>query len=284
MTYLETVARNTIWRTGVLTEPPKNRGGRPTFIPTGENEAWLRVLEEPKVGLRYLMAGDVSSDRDMSPQGSQDPDRDKHSFGVFREAYTDQRGIFYRRRLVARLQFDCQDGHRLLAWKLALISAYYGNCVAAPEMNNHGLALAVKLNDLKVPLLKRKWIDPKTEREKEIIGWETNRVTRPLIIEELAEAIRCVTDEQRPAGLEAFCPRAAGELASFVKYRDGSAAAAEGCHDDDVMMLAIGNYLCPNATLFEREAPVNLGRVDSYADVTANGNPSGQRSSPVPLR
>ena len=56
------------------------------FVKTDENEAWLRVLERPEDGLRYIITGDVSCDRDISPDPTQS-DRDKHAFGVFRAPF-----------------------------------------------------------------------------------------------------------------------------------------------------------------------------------------------------
>jgi hypothetical protein len=67
------------------------------------------AIERPREGLRYILVGDVSCDRDISPDPTES-DRDKHSFGVFRAPYTSE-GKFHRGRLVARLAWPCEDGH-----------------------------------------------------------------------------------------------------------------------------------------------------------------------------
>jgi hypothetical protein len=258
LAWLESVSRTVTWEEGLLTPGDPLRHSMPIFLRRGPNEAWLRVIEHPREGLRYIVVGDVSCDRDISPDPTES-DRDKHSFGVFRAPYTSAEGKFHRGRLVARLAWPCEDGHDVLAKKLHLISQWYGNCPIAPEMNNHGLSLANKLIDRKAKLFSREYLDPKTGKGHFVYGWETGPKTRPDLLDELASSIRDVDDPSKTNGIEILCPHAVSELMTFVKGSGSNGGvAASGCHDDDVIMCAIGNKLMDGAALYQK--PVVAGR------------------------
>ena len=277
LTYLEAIARATKWNTGVLSDKV-GPGARPSFIPTSESESWFRMLEDPTEGLSYILITDVSSDRDMS-KDVMETDLDKHSAGVFRAAYTDNLGVFRRAKLVARLAWPCEDGHDVYAMKLHLISQFYGDCPIVVEMNNHGLSLANKLKARGAVLFTRTFIDPKTNKSHQVVGWETTNKTRPDMIDSLASAIRDVDDPTKTNGLEVFCPHAVAELTTFVKT-NGRAEAAAGCHDDDVIMIAIGNYLIGSAQRFvkriHRSAMPNDGYKESRALLGKLGSVMGK--------
>lgn len=276
MAWLEAVALPAVWELGVLTDGEPLRHAGPVFVKTAENEAWLRVREKPMEGLRYIVAGDVSCDRDISPDPTES-DRDKHSFGVFRAPYTDRLGQFRRKKLVARLTWPCEDGHDILAKKLHLMSQWYGNCPIAPEMNNHGLSLANKLIALKANLFKRTYIDPKSGKTHEIYGWETTKTTRPDLIDELASSIRDVEDPSKTNAIDVDCPHVVAELKTFEKGSgDNGGLAASGCHDDDVLMLGIGNKVMDGAALYQKPVMKRKEPSDGYRTERAGADESGR--------
>jgi hypothetical protein len=65
----------------------------------------------------------------------------------------------------------------------------YGNCLVAPESNNHGHATITKLKDIYYNIFKEvkkdKQIDVKTEN----LGWRTDRATKPKMIFDLNTAV-----------------------------------------------------------------------------------------------
>ena len=269
MNYLQSLASATAWKKGQLTDPKENHS-YPSFIPTGDNESWFWMCEEPKVGLRYLISCDVASDRDVSPKGATDSNPDRHVPMVLRAAYTDQNGVFHRKKQVARLSSPCTLGHDKLAYQIHMVSRFYGNCVIAVEMNNHGLNLFTRLKDRGANLLMRKVIDPKTSRETEVYGWTTTTQSRQAILEELSIAVREADMPESPDGIEVTCHYTVAELLTFQIDKDGKAQAATGCHDDEVISLAIGNYLINSATKYAQAQSPSLRPRDNYR-VAQNG-------------
>jgi hypothetical protein len=262
MNYLQKLAQSIQWGSGVLSEIPiVATGTRPQFIPTAPNEAWLQRWEPPRVGCRYFISSDVAEDKDMNPaKGSNDVMRDMHGPFVIRDGFRDDRGVWHRPRVVGRFMPPCRWGHDLLAMRLYQTSLYYGGCPVAPEMNNHGLALARELKRLGANVFFFKTIDEVSKKEIITYGWRTTAQSRPALIEELAKSIRNVEPRRNdldpntlamdPDALEILDVHAIAQLRNFVIDSSGRAAAASGKHDDDVMGIAIGYYLRKAATVY----------------------------------
>jgi hypothetical protein len=260
MDYLQKMADTTSYKSGLLSDIDPLRGGRPAFIPTADNEAWVRLWELPKVGCRYFIGGDVAEDKDMNPAtGSNEVKRDRHAFFVVRAGYTDNAGVCRRPREVGRIVPPCRWGHDLLAKRLHLVSVFFGDCPICPEKNNHGLALMRALRDLDANLFQQTIIEPATGAETRTFGHQTTPASRPVVLENLAMSIRNAApkrDELDEMGvmdseaLEIFDTHAIEELRTFVIGRDGKAASSPGNHDDDVMGLAIAYFLIGSATTY----------------------------------
>lgn len=249
MSYLESIARGCNWKKGILIEP-RDSVSSPAFMVAEEKDSSFWFNEEPRIGCKYILSGDVSNDRDVSGISSQNPKIDRHSFHVIRASFTENNGQFNRKRQVARLAFPCELGHDALAKQIHLMSRFYGNCVIAPEVNNHGLNLLSKLKDRGANVMFRTYIDPKTSREHKIYGWTTSEQSRVALVDSLSVAIREITDPERVDGLEIYCPNTVSEIRTFQVDKTGKACAAAGCHDDEVIGIAIGNYLINLATVY----------------------------------
>lgn len=78
-----------------------------------------------------------------------------------------------------------------LAYELAMIGKMYGNCILAPERNNHGHTTIAKLKEIYDNSKIFQMHDRTREQEKESTkyGWETNLSTKPLMMHELANAV-----------------------------------------------------------------------------------------------
>jgi hypothetical protein len=110
-----------------------------------------------------------------------------------------------------------------LAHRLVELGKRYGNALLAVERNNHGYGVLAHLKDLNYENL---------FEQNGQLGWLTNAVTRPAMIENLAAMLI-----EKP---ELFhSARLLGEMKTFVRRADGQGAAAEGAHDDCVMAMAI---------------------------------------------
>jgi len=110
---------------------------------------------------------------------------------------------------------------RELAGRIKELGRRYNDALIVVERNNHGHAVLTCLEDY-----------PNVFAEGKQAGWLTSAVSRPAMIENLAEII--VT---KPMLLHS--PRLLNECRTFVRHTDGSTSAAPGAHDDCVMAIAI---------------------------------------------
>ena len=117
----------------------------------------------------------------------------------------------------------------------------------AIEFNNHGIlpnTLLYKTGVMVAGELKtydnlytREVYDRKTEETREELGFYTDVKTRPLIIDELRQAVRDETILLNDAPT-------INEMTTFVADpKSGKIEAEVGCHDDCVMALAIANHI-----------------------------------------
>jgi hypothetical protein len=110
-----------------------------------------------------------------------------------------------------------------LARRVADLGQRYERALVAVERNNHGSGVLAHLNHLEYGSL--------FEKDGQL-GWLTSAASRPAMIENMAAVL--VSEP------ELFhSPRLLEECRTFVRHPDGSAAAADGAHDDCVMAMAI---------------------------------------------
>lgn len=118
------------------------------------------------------------------------------------------------------------------------IGHYYNTALAVVERNPYGIGTVDELRLSEYPnVFKMMNFEGESAEETNKLGWITNRVTRPLLIAALQDAI----------STNSFIipdPETIAELSTFVRHkRTGKIAAANGCHDDRVIPLGIGAYL-----------------------------------------
>jgi hypothetical protein len=139
----------------------------------------------------------------------------------------------------------CKKEPTIFGHYLAALGRYYNNAVLCPERNNHGIATIGSLRgvekypDALIHVSKPKsrehlqddFNDPEARW-----GFQTTRITRPVIIDNLGFEIERKIIPVIPA--EYF-----DELYAFVRKDNGDVEAEEGCFDDRVMELAIARYV-----------------------------------------
>jgi hypothetical protein len=102
------------------------------------------------------------------------------------------------------------------------VAHLYNDALVAVERNNHGSGLLAHLEGKPVAVYEHGGVP----------GWPTTAISRPAMIERLGVML-----EERPETLQSR--RLLEECRTFVRQRDGKAAAAAGSHDDCVMAMAI---------------------------------------------
>lgn len=121
----------------------------------------------------------------------------------------------------------------LFGKELVKLGRLYNEAYIAPENNNHGLTTIKSILDEEYyNLFYTKTYDKMNDEITKKVGWSTNRRTKPLAIDKLAEYIR-----EKFLGL--WDVDIVEELYTYVIEENGSTNAQEGKHDDCVMALAI---------------------------------------------
>jgi len=117
---------------------------------------------------------------------------------------------------------------------LEQLGRFYNGALIACEINNHGLTTVQRLRDLNYDNLYRreKGIDERYETFTSSLGWKTDRKTKPLMINALAEAI--LTHKLKDYDITFI-----RECMSYVVDDRGRTNAQKGEHDDTIISTAI---------------------------------------------
>jgi hypothetical protein len=110
-----------------------------------------------------------------------------------------------------------------LAKRVTDLGQRYERALVAVERNNHGAAVLAHLNYLQCGNI--------FERDGQL-GWLTSAASRPAMIENMAAVLMA-----EPELFHSL--RLLEECRTFIRRADGTAAAADGAHDDCVMAMAI---------------------------------------------
>lgn len=232
---LELAAPNYPYEVGSLVEIGDNVDFQPDATGFGSFHIW----ERPKVGCSYIVWCDPATGEDQTE--SNNPDR--HSIGVLRTEYMDSSGATHKDAVVARVRPPFTGTTILTSDYIELLSDYYGGAIVVLEINM-GLHILDRLQDAGVPLYKREVVDPHDrETPKYMLGWKLkDRDQRREIVDGLALAFHHDKIDVR-------CPHILGECKTFVYDKNGKETARPGCHDDDVLGLAMAYRCRGSATL-----------------------------------
>ena len=117
--------------------------------------------------------------------------------------------------------------------ELIKIATLYNEAYLAVENNNHGLTTLKSVSNQEYyNLFYSKSYDKFNDTVSKKLGWSTNRKTKPIAIDRLAEYIR-------ESFLGLWDLDIVSEMYSYIIEDNGSTNAQEGKHDDCVMALAI---------------------------------------------
>lgn len=121
---------------------------------------------------------------------------------------------------------------------LVALGYYYNIALLAPERNNHGLLVCIRVHKhLNYPNVFTNLAEGAlADRETYDIGFQTNVSTRPLIIDKLRGFVR-------EREIEINDKTTLLEMLSFIATESGKMQAEDGCHDDCVMALAIAAHV-----------------------------------------
>ena len=223
------------------------------MYPCSDDDAWIKIFEEPKPGYKYSLSADP-----MTGQATGD-DPDNHGIHVWREGFYDHHGTWFPPKMAARItdflaekrldhaKASCRWDIALLEKRIAMAAAYYGWCPIVVEINmDRGLVELLKLRS-RARIYRRQKMNRVQQVDTEEYGWETTTKTRPVLIETLKSRVR--NWEQVGGGIDILDVPTLKEMLTMVITEKGKEEAMRGHHDDQVLSAAIGIVTLPCATM-----------------------------------
>lgn len=121
---------------------------------------------------------------------------------------------------------------------LNALGYYYNEAFIIVENNGHGILTCTRLGkDFAYPnFYFTTQVDTLTEKETVRLGFTTTSKTKPLIIDELRAALR-------EGEIELNDKTTIREMLTYIVSPSGAMEAEQGCFDDCVMSLAMGNHV-----------------------------------------
>ncbi len=118
--------------------------------------------------------------------------------------------------------------------KLDALGRKFNNALMVVEVNNHGLTTVTALRNLMYPQLyfRPNKFDTMGTKWSERLGWKTTKVTRPLMIDDLNEALN-------EGSLILHSKEILDEMITFVFDAGNSMVAMSGFHDDGIFSTSI---------------------------------------------
>lgn len=123
----------------------------------------------------------------------------------------------------------------ILATKLDKWGRMYNNALMIVEVNNHGLTVLTLLKMSTYPSLyfRPAKFDQLSQETSDKLGWKTTKMTRPLMIDDFAQALR-------DGDLIIHSKELLDEMSVFVYNDRGDSVPQQGFHDDCIFSASIG--------------------------------------------
>lgn len=186
-----------------------------------KDPAPLKIWDLPQDGEKYVIGVDVSEGKLEQTTKGKENDYSVIDVTRLRDLKT-----------VARWRGHIDPD--LLGGVAYNIGMFYNKALIAVEVNNHGLTTVQSLRNKFYPnLYHRKNSEEQQFQERtSLMGWQTNRKTKKVIIQNLVHAIR----DGDILDLDLTFIR---ECMTYIRDDQGFTDAQEGCFDDTVMAKAI---------------------------------------------
>jgi hypothetical protein len=179
------------------------------------SEGIFRFYEEPQRNVHYVLGGDASSG-----------------------AGSDYSALVARRKdnnkIVATMK--CKIDPDELAYKAMMLGTLLNNATVALENDKFGFAANQKLKTIYKNIFIQRSVDKTTNKITEKFGWDTNAVTRPMMLSQMQQDIR-------ENAIDLADERLIRECLVFVVKENGKAEAEAGENDDFVIACAISGMV-----------------------------------------
>ena len=201
-------------------------------------DGFIKIYRFPEKGMNYVLGGDTAG------EGS---DR-------FTGQVIDRFG--YQAAVLLK-EFDEGEYTR----QIYCLGKYYNNALCAIETNFSTFPVRELDRLLYKNLFVRMREDTYTKKTVKSFGFQTNSLTRPVIISKLVEKMRFNSDTV--SDLDTLY-----EMQTFVRNEKGRPEAEQGSHDDLIMGLAIAEYAREQLSVLEPAAEAKKAKWtdDMYED------------------
>lgn len=204
----------------------------------------LKVWLQPQVGHDYVIGADVA-------EGIEED----FSCATVMDKLTHQ--------TVARFRGDMEPAD--FGEYLALLGTWYNHALIGPEINNHGLTAVQRLRDVGYDNIYRRelGIDERYEEYTSKLGWRTDVRTKPLMIDNLSEAISSnqIIDYDKTFIRECM---------TYIRDNRGRTNAQEGQHDDTVIATAIALQLFEWSPITQGKMRIKSKLPAKYTNIRRN--------------
>ena len=182
----------------------------------------IKIYERQKSGEIYVIGGDPA----------EGVNGDASAAHVFKVSNREQVATFRSKHLKPSEFAD------KLVEMANMYSKGWPGCLMGVERNNHGHAVLLKLDEILEysNIYRTRKENKKTEIEEVKLGWPTDRITRPLMLDTFIEGVESgsiILNDRETLG----------ECLTLIN-NDGKVEAAEGKHDDLVISAAISIQMC----------------------------------------
>ena len=183
-------------------------GIAPNVVLEDNPRGWVKIYREPMRGSQYLIFADTSEGGDACSG---------HVVGK-------KSG-----RIVATFHAHIDSHH--FGTELNKLGHYYNKAEIAVEVNNMGISTINRLRDLEYPhLYMREVMNIKEKKVTNEFGFRTDKNTKPLMIGHMQNILR--TEQIPYIDMDTL-----GEMATYIRAKDGAMEGAEGCADDRVISI-----------------------------------------------
>ena len=191
-----------------------------------DEQGYIRIFEEPKKSYPYVIGGDTSG------EGS--------------DYFTGQIIDNTSGKQVATLRHQFDED--LYAKQMYCLGKHYNTALIGIETNysTYPVKELQRLDYFRQFV--RETEDTITHTYTKKYGFQTTKLTRPLIIADLVEIVREHTDLINDV-------ETLNEMLTFVRNEKGRAEAQDGAHDDLIMALAIAYYIRDQQSFKVDEGP-----------------------------
>lgn len=201
-------------RTGILEvgDAYDGKDGKTHFVQRRDDG--LIMYQEPVAGKQYVAGADVSE----GVTGG-----DWSAITILERETGEEVGHWHGHMAPDRF------GEKLNEW-----GRFYNDALMGIEINNHGLTTLTILKQMLYPSLyfRPAKFDTVASSWSDRMGWKTTKVTRPLMIDDLNQALR-------EGSLTMHSKAFIDEASTFVFNRANNMTAQEGFHDDSIFATAV---------------------------------------------